>query len=153
MRKRTLAMLVGLPGIAVLMFLGKGVFDGRDQAPVDQDPFTGLDRPEPSGQDLTLESLKGCWVIYLHYQDETAAVEIVIDGKGNVRKRAGSASYEGMTVSFCDDGTLVMKNEKISLPGTMNPGSDRIEGMAVLRDFPQPVPFSCLKVGACPDER
>lgn len=152
MKRRTLIVLVGLSGVAFLLFLGRGMLDDQDDTPAVKGAKRDLAAPKPSEHSLTVTSLKGCWVIYLHYPDETVAVEIVIDGQGNARKRTGIPS-EGMVVSIRKDGTVLMRNENISLPGSMGQADDRIEGMATLRDHRQPVPFSCLKVRTCPDER
>ncbi|HPJ94908.1 MAG TPA: hypothetical protein PKY89_13435 [Deltaproteobacteria bacterium] len=91
------------------------------------------------------EGLSGNWILFLHYPNETASVDITID-EGSTAVSKDAAIIGDMSISIDTDGSMEMDNEQAHLKGRMNPEGNHMDGMAVLQGIKAPVPFSAFKI-------
>ena len=90
------------------------------------------------------ETLIGNWVLFLHYPDKTATVDIFIDDHGKTSSR-DKAVINDLKTSVNKQGSVKMENDLIRMEGGINPESNHISGMAIIHGVKAPVPFSAFK--------
>ena len=89
-----------------------------------------------------LAELAGDWLLFVHYDDGTATIDLTVDAQGRTR-RASRAIAENLQFSFCEDGSLMLANSRLRLKGRYNPEQGYLSGTAVSG---WPVPFSARRI-------
>jgi len=89
-----------------------------------------------------LGELAGDWLLFIHYDDGTATIDLTVDAQGRTR-RASRAIAENLQFSFCQDGSLMLTNSRLRLKGRYNPAQGYLSGTAISG---WPVPFSARRI-------
>lgn len=125
--------------------LGKGVFiKEQGAASLKRSKKTVLISEIP-GDLYSSETLSGNWILFLHYPDETASVDITIDTRGLAYSKDKDVIND-LKTSIDKKGYVEMKNDRIRLEGNINTEGKHISGMAAVLGIKAPVPFSAFKI-------
>jgi hypothetical protein len=145
MKKYAAITLVGFFLALTFVHLGKGFFHkDRVDSPATRSKKT-VQISEISENLYSLESLGGNWILFLHYPNETASVDITID-ESSIAISKDTAIIGDLSASIDKDGSVEMGNEKAHLTGVLNPEGNHLDGMAVMQGIKAPVPFSAFKI-------
>ena len=125
--------------------LGKGVFI-KDQgaSSIKRSKKTVL-ISEITEDLYSLESLKGSWVLFLHYPDATASIDIAINAEG-MSSSNDTSKINDLKTSIDKEGSVKMENDRIRLEGRINTEANHISGMAKIQGVKAPVPFSAFRI-------
>ena len=93
----------------------------------------------------TLGRMQGCWLLFLHYPDETRVAEVELDGQG-VALHVNEERYAGLSAMLDSNGRLTLENEKVRVEAQLQDDGAYFRGAAFVEGATSPIPCSACRV-------
>ncbi|MEA2101828.1 MAG: hypothetical protein U9P80_04555 [Thermodesulfobacteriota bacterium] len=94
---------------------------------------------------FTIQDLRGEWIFFMHYPNQTKTSDISIGSQGDISSTDNDL-VQGLRLSLGAQGEIAARNDRVRIHGNVQSGALYFKGIATIGKMKNPVPFSACRI-------